>query len=255
MEKSPLTPESRFSDRVANYVRYRPGYPEGTLDILRREAGLSSEATVADIGSGTGISTAVLLKSGAEVYAVEPNQAMREAAESQLGSDPRFHSIDGTATATTLPAQSVDLVTAFQSYHWFPGIETRLEVDRILRPGGKVALIWNVRMLDTSFFLRQYEEILTTFGTDYAGVRHENVHRSGLGDFFKGGRCEPFFLANKQSFDFEGLKGRLLSSSYVPNAGHPWYPDMIRKLEEIFARHQTDGLVSIEYDTLFYIGH
>lgn len=254
MKNSPQTPENRFSDRVANYVKFRPGYPEGILEILQRETGLGPQSNVADIGSGTGISTALLLQTGAAVYAVEPNLAMREAAAGLLSDFPRFQSVDGLATRTTLPDRSVDLVTAFQAFHWFAGPDTRLEFDRILRPGGRVALIWNSRRLDSTPFLRNYEELLTTFGTDYASIRHENVHGPELAQFFHRGQCREFSLPNHQTCGFDSLKGRLLSSSYIPREGHPDYAAMLRQLEEIFNRHQDGGQVTIEYDTLIFIG-
>lgn len=254
MEISPLTPESRFSDRVGNYVKFRPGYPEGTLEILQRETGLGTQSAVADIGSGTGISTALLLRTGAEVFAVEPNQAMRQAAAELLNGSPQFHNVDGSATRTTLADRSVDVVTAFQAFHWFAGPDTRREFDRILRPGGKVALIWNSRRLDSTPFLRDYESLLTTFGTDYASIRHENVHGPELAQFFHGGQCREFSLPNHQTCSFDSLKGRLLSSSYIPHDGHPDHAAMMRRLEEIFGIHQSGGQVTIEYDTLIFIG-
>lgn len=254
METSTLTPESRFSDRVENYIKFRPGYPAEVAALLQREAGLLPESVVADIGSGTGISTAVLLETGSKVFAVEPNREMREAAERLLADRPGFHSVNGNAGTTTLPGHSIDLVTAFQAFHWFAGEATRREFDRILKPGGHVALVWNARRLDSTPFLRDYENLLLTHGTDYATIRHENVHGPELFQFFKDAVCRRYSLPNHQTCDFEGLKGRLLSCSYVPQEGAPGFPAMIRELEEIFARHETDGQITIEYDTLIYVG-
>lgn len=245
--------EERFSNRVENYIRHRPGYPGGVLDLLRAKAGLAATSSIADIGSGTGISSEMLLKAGYPVTAVEPNQAMREAAERLLAGYPGFRSIDGTAQATTLPDHSVDLVLAAQAFHWFATPETRAEFDRILKPGGFIALVWNVRQLDTSPFLRNYEKLLVTFGTDYTEVRHENIGTEKLSMFFRGGHSTDR-LPNSQLCDYEALEGRLLSSSYAPPPGNPDHEPMLAALRRIFDLHQRNGIVSIDYVTEIHIG-
>lgn len=247
-------PESRFSDRVANYVRFRPGYPAEVLEILRRETGLGPESVVGDIGSGTGISSAMLLQSGCTLYAVEPNADMRGAAEQMLSGEVRFYSVTGSAEATTLPEASLDLVTAAQAFHWFKPEPTRVEFTRILKPDGWVALVWNVRKVDGTPFLHAYENLLLDCGTDYSQVRHENIGLEQLGGFFKGGAYTTFVVPHAQQFDFEGLKGRLLSSSYAPAPGHPRHEAMLTELEEIFEKTNNGGSVAFEYDTQVFIG-
>ncbi len=133
----------RFSDRVENYIRFRPTYPAEVLKILRDGIGLSPAWTLADIGSGTGISAQLLLTNGNTVYGVEPNAPMREAAERLLAADCNFHSVPGTAEATTLPDASVDAVVAAQAFHWFDAPRALNEIARVLRPGGWLVLIWN----------------------------------------------------------------------------------------------------------------
>jgi ubiquinone/menaquinone biosynthesis C-methylase UbiE len=254
-------PTRRFSDRVANYVRYRPGYPEALLATLVSEAGLGPESgsgsAVADVGSGTGISTELLLRAGGEVYAVEPNAEMRAAAEARLGGEPRFHSVAGTAEATTLPSASVDLVAAGQAFHWFDVERTRAELARILRdtPAGRaqVALFWNSRRTDASPFLRAYEELLQRFGTDYAEVDHTKIGADTLERFF-GERYEKLVFLSHQDFDSEGLQGRLLSSSYAPGPGHPHHEPMLAALRRIFDQNQEEGRVRFVYDTKLYLG-
>jgi SAM-dependent methyltransferase len=244
---------TRFSDRVENYVRYRPGYPGEVLDVLRAETGLAPGHAVADVGSGTGISAKLFLDAGHPVFAVEPNAEMRAAAEAMLGGDPRFRSVDGTASATTLPDGSVDYVVAAQAFHWFDPAAVAPEWRRILRPEGWMVLLWNTRQTDSTPFLRAYEALLHEHGTDYASVNHENVTedalRAVLGDGYTR-RAVP----NVQVFDFEGLKGRLLSSSYAPNVDHPGHAPMIAALRRIFDEHQQDGRVRFEYDTEIYFG-
>ncbi|MEW5875283.1 MAG: class I SAM-dependent methyltransferase [Candidatus Zixiibacteriota bacterium] len=246
-------PTTRFSTRVADYIRYRPGYPDGLLDILQNEAGLSPASMVADIGSGTGISTELLLRSGATIHAVEPNPDMRHAAEQMLGDRPNFRSINGRAEATGLPDAGIDLITAAQAFHWFDREEARREFVRILRPNGWVALFWNTRRTDASEFLRGYEDLLREFATDYVQVDHRHVDTQAIADFFRG----PFatrILANEQVFDFEGLKGRLLSSSYAPAAGHPKHLPMIDALRILHDRHADGGKVRFLYDVEVYFG-
>lgn len=253
MQPSPA-PETRFSDRVENYVKYRPSYPQAVFDWLNEQTGLGTGSLVADVGSGTGISTAMFLKQGCEGYAVEPNLEMRQAAERLLADYPKFHSVVGTAETTTLPDQSVEFAAAAQAFHWFDPEKTRAEFQRILKPNGWIVLIWNVRQLDTTPFLRDYENLLITHGTDYTAVRHENIGQEKLGAFFGNGAYRKQAFGNVQQFDFEGLKGRLLSSSYAPAEGKPGHEEMIADLEIIFQKHSFNGQVSIEYTTEIYLG-
>ncbi|MEO6739799.1 MAG: class I SAM-dependent methyltransferase [Chthoniobacteraceae bacterium] len=250
----PQDSQQRFSDRVENYVRYRPGYPLELLDVLREHAGLRADIRVADIGSGTGISSRLLLDAECEVFAVEPNAPMREAAEKLSGGNPRFHSVAAPAEATTLAAESVDLIFSAQAFHWFDRERARVEFSRILRPRGCVVLVWNVRQTGSTDFLRDYEMLLQKFATDYLQVRHENVDDSALGRFFADGRHTKHTLPNAQHFDFKGLHGRLLSSSYAPAEGHPAHEPMLAELRRIFDLHQRDGKVSFLYETEIVIG-
>src|ERR1700758_3146981 len=174
---------SRFSDRVENYVRYRPGYPPEALQALRSQCRLSSDHAIADIASGTGIWARMLLQNGNRVFGVEPNAEMRQAGERLLAGFPNFTSVAGTAEATTLPNESVDVVTAAQAAHWFDRERARREFVRILKPGGWLVLLWNERLTDATAFLRAYEQLLLTFGTDYADVRHERTTEA-VNEFF-----------------------------------------------------------------------
>lgn len=245
-------PTKRFTNRVGDYIRYRPGYPEEIIPILEKEAGLTTSSVIADIGSGTGISAGLFLRNGNTVYAVEPNDAMRGAAESLLREYPAFHSIPGTADATTLDNQSIDLVVAAQAFHWFDPTAARREFARILKPGGNIVLIWNRRKEDETLFLASYEALLRQFGIDYEQVRHNNVDKPVLDTFFDS--YKKYAVYNEQLFNFEGLKGRLLSSSYVPAEGHPNHEPMLAQLRIMFDEYQKNGQVRFEYDTEIYIG-
>ena len=245
-------PTKRFSSRVENYVKYRPDYPPGVLEVLRTRCGLTASTAVADIGSGTGIFTRQLLANGNTVYGVEPNGNMRAAAGEYLAAFPRFHSVDGTAEATTLPARSVGLVAAAQAFHWFDRSRTRAEFARILEPGGFLTLIWNDRLLDRTPFLTAYEALLREFGTDYLKVRHQHLDLAQVRAFVGSDKVSLAILENRQSLEYDGLRGRLLSSSYAPEAGHPMHEPMLRRLREIFDDHQAGGTVSLDYDTQVY---
>jgi SAM-dependent methyltransferase len=242
----------RFSGCVDNYVKYRPGYPPALLDLLRRECGLTPEAAVADIGSGTGLLATLFLENGNRVFGVEPNQEMREAGEHLLARYPNFTSIAATAEDTTLPDHSIDFVTAGQAFHWFDKVRTPIEFRRILKPQGWIMLVWNERRINAAPFQIAYEQLLRTYGTDYLEVSH---HQFGLADFcawFQNDSFQIRTLENVQVFDFEGLKGRLLSSSYAPEVGHPNHEPMLRELKTIFDMHQVAGRVTFEYGTEVY---
>jgi SAM-dependent methyltransferase len=244
---------NRFSSRVENYVKYRPGYPSGVLDVLKSDCGLTSSSVIADVGSGTGILTGLFLRNGNKVYGVEPNLPMRAAGEQLLSEFSGFVSVDGRAEATTLDTHSVDFVTAGQAFHWFDRAQARIEFQRILKPGGWVVLIWNERLVDSTAFLRQYENLLLRYGTDYQEIRHENA-TSWIDEFFAPGGFIVKTLPNFQHFDLEAFKGRVFSSSYAPEPGHSNFHPMVRELESLFDSHQSDGLVTFEYSTSIYYG-
>ncbi len=244
---------TRFTSRVDDYVRWRPSYPLELVTLLAGATGVKPPASVADIGSGTGISTALFLDAGYEVFSVEPNAAMRSAAEVRFAEQPRFHSLSGTAEATLLQSASIDLVIAAQAFHWFDIPKTRAEFQRILRPPGWVALIWNSRCLEGTPFLRDYEQLLLDHGTDYTRVRHENIDDAGLQSFF-GGPYETRQLKNAQPLDREGLLGRLRSTSYAPGPDHPGYPALAAAADRLFEAHAQAGEVVLEYDVQVYFG-
>jgi len=244
---------SRFSGRVENYIRYRPGYPPEVLQALIAECGLTNSHVIADIASGTGIWTRLLLENGNRVFGVEPNAEMREAGERLLAGFPRFTSVAGTAEATTLANESVDFVTAAQAAHWFNRERSRQEFARILRPGGWLVLLWNERLTDSTPFLRDYENLLLAFGTDYQDVRHEKT-TAVVNEFFDPAPFQERAFPMFQRFDYAGLEGRLLSSSYVPGPDHPQYAPMLRELRRVFDAHVVADQVTCEYKTRLYFG-
>lgn len=249
-----LNSTQRFSSRVENYVRHRPCYPKAILDLLTAECGLTKESVVADIGSGTGKLTQLFLENGNRVFGVEPNREMREAGERLLKDFPNFSSVDGTAEATTLPDQSGDFIVAGQAFHWFDHQQCRREFLRVLKPGGRIVIVWNDRRSQATPFLAEYEKLLLEFATDYEQVNHRRTDDPAtIRAFF---RTEPQLktFSYAQQFDFDGIKGRLLSSSYAPEAGHPKHVAMLESLKRIFDTHQQNGHVMFEYDTHVYFG-
>jgi SAM-dependent methyltransferase len=250
----PSDPTRRFTDRVDDYARYRPSYPPQLLQLLRDELGLRPEHVVADVGSGTGISSEPFLANGNVVLAVEPNRAMARAARERLGGDDRFRDVDGRAEATGLDPASVDLVVVGQAFHWFDPARTRDELRRILRPGGFVVLAWNARRVEGSAFLRDYEAFLRRWGTDYKEVSARYEDEAAMRTLFGAGGFVKRRFDNVQTFDLHGLRGRLCSSSYAPPAGDPRHEPMLLALADVFAAHQAGGHVAFEYDTHVYYG-
>jgi SAM-dependent methyltransferase len=243
----------RFSDRVENYVRYRPGYPPQVVETLKSECGLKREHRIADIASGTGIWTRILLENGNRVFGVEPNDSMRKAAERLLVRFPNFTSVTATAEAITLPDHSMDFVTAAQAAHWFDRVQARQEFARILKAGGWLVLLWNERLTRATPFLRHYEQMLLTYGTDYAEVRHEHT-TDAVNEFFDPAPFQERTFPTRQEFDYAGVEGRLLSSSYAPGPDHPNYAPMLQELRLIFDAHEVGNQVAFEYITRLYFG-
>ncbi|MDR3714333.1 MAG: class I SAM-dependent methyltransferase [Puia sp.] len=244
---------TRFSDRVGDYTKYRPHYPKRILPYLEQETGFNAASTIADIGSGTGISTEPFLENGNKVYAVEPNREMRAKAEELLGSYARFISIDGTAEETGLGKASVDLIVAGQAFHWFDRTKTKTEFERISGPGAYAALIWNERLISSAFEI-DYEALILHYGSDYKTINHKNIQDEEIAAFFAPRPSTLRIFENEQLFDLEGLTGRLRSSSYIPNESDPAYKAMVRDLENLFGKYNSGGRIRIGYETKLYLG-
>lgn len=246
--------KQRFSNRVADYLRYRPGYPVEVLPLLQTWCGLRTEHTIADVGSGTGLLSKLFLDFGNSVFGVEPNAEMRAAGVEFLRGHPKFKSLRGSAETTTLPPNSVDFVAAGQAFHWFKQPATRQEFRRILRAEGRAIILWNERLIEETAFLRDYEALLLRFGTDYSQVSESYPRVEQMLEFFHPNEFTSHALPNFQEFDFEGLSGRLRSSSYAPAPGHSQFEPMIRELRRIFEAHQQNGFVRMDYRTHVYTG-
>ncbi len=245
------TSVERFSNRVANYVKYRPGYPHEIISYLEAKCGLTNESIIADIGCGTGISSHLFLENGNTVKGIEPNAAMRAAALEFLTDFPDFSIANGTSERTSLPNRSVDLVVAAQAFHWFDVAKTPDEFHRILKPNGHIVLIWNERQLNATPFLIEYEAFLLKYANDYQKARHENINTEQLAGFFQA-QFDSVTFQNFQIFDFDGLRGRMFSSSYMPDENDAISDEMIKELQNLFAKHAENGKIKVLYDTNLY---
>ena len=246
-----MKPTERFSSRVENYAKYRPGYPLETIRFFEDKLALDNTTIVADIGSGTGISSKLFLGIAGLVYGIEPNDEMRQVAELTLAQFPNFKSLKGSAERTELAESSVDIVASFQAFHWFNNPDAVKEFKRILRPGGYVALVWNERLLNANHFLRAYETFLIDFGTDYHQIRHDQIETEDIEKSF-GKKFLRATFPNSQVLDYEGFKGRTLSASYLPTAEETGFDEMLENLDGLFARYQEKGKICIQYSTKVY---
>ena len=244
--------KERFSSRVENYIKYRPEYPVEIIKFLSKEIKFTPKWNIADIGSGTGILSKLFLENGNFVFGVEPNNEMRKAGEQQLKKFPQFNSINGSAENTDLKANSIDLISAGQAFHWFNLEKSKKEFQRILKKNGYVLLIWNSRKTNYSRFLKEYEKLLINYSPDYKLVDHKNINENILNKFFY--KYKSKILSNYQIFDFKELKGRLASSSYAPLPDHPNYKPMIKELKSLFNQNEIEGRVKFDYDTELYYG-
>jgi SAM-dependent methyltransferase len=244
----------RFSNRVDSYVRYRPRYHEAIVGVLERECGLTAASVIADVGCGTGMLAEPFLRRGCRVIGVEPNREMREAGERVLAGYPGFSSVAATAEETTLPAASVDLVTAGQAFHWFDRKRARAEFARILTNGGWVVLAWNKRRRAGTPFLEAYEAMLRRWSIDYGEVDHDRVTTEVIAQFYDPVPFAMRSFPNHQMLDFESLRGRLASSSYAPAPGHPSHAPMLAELRAVFDAHNENGVAAVLSDTVMYYG-
>lgn len=235
-----------FTVRAEDYAKYRPHYPAALLDLMRTECGLTPEAVMADVGSGTGLLTELFLQAGYPVFGVEPNANMRSAAEAALGRYPRFTSVAAPAEATTLPAHSVDFVTVAQALHWFNLPEARREFARILKPGGWVVAVWNSPRLTGTPFSEALQRVWNTHLFDLGKDKEFDLPAAFFGKNQYARRALP---NHGHPRTFEQLLGGFRSSSHAPLPDQPRYAPMVADLQALFETHQQDGVVLMDYET------
>lgn len=246
-------PTERFSGLVENYAKYRPGYPNEILSILVEKYNIGNDKVVADIGSGTGIFTKLLIKAGYFVYGIEPNDQMRSFSENEFVGFKNFEAVNGTAENTNLSSQSVDAITAAQSFHWFDTTKVLDEFDRILKSGGLIILVWNERKSKDSLFMDQYEKLLRKHCPDYNETNHKNYSTDRITGIFSGYTIDLHTIDNHQDLDLDAFIGRLKSTSYCLKSDDEHYNQLMDDLAELFGAFQSDGMVRFEYDTIMYV--
>ena len=245
--------EELFSGKANNYRIARPKYPSSCLEFLSKEFGFGRHRIIADIGSGTGIFTTQLLETGAEIYAVEPNLDMRLIAEESLNKISRFHSVNGTAEYTSLNDQSVDYVTAAQSFHWFNAEMFKKECLRILKKDGMVFLLWNLRMEDAPISI-QCAEVFRKYCPRFKG--YNTGMKAGdprISDFFEG-KFQTKEFDFPLTYDGEHFLTRYLSSSYSLKEGERGFEKCIKEVKQIFDIYQENGTVTVPNKTYLYFG-
>jgi ubiquinone/menaquinone biosynthesis C-methylase UbiE len=245
----------RFSNRVSNYVKYRPSYPAEVINYVSKKCCLDKGTKIADVGSGTGIFSELLLDKGYTVYGVEPNKDMRLSAEEQFKDNKSFISVNGTAEDTCLNERSIDLVVCAQAFHWFDPVKTAKEFKRILKDDLKyIALIWNNRLTQNDEFAKAYDQLLDDKGLDYKEVNHQHLKGVNFEDFYKDGKYTLTKFPNQQIFDYDGLAGRAFSSSYVPAQDTVAGLEFAKLLKAIFDKFQSNNRVVVKYETEVYLG-
>jgi len=249
----PMKNEERFSNRAELYLKYRPSYPDVLLQLLEQEAGFSPSSCIADIGSGTGFSSELLLKCGCKVFGVEPNDAMRQIAEGYLKHYPEFVSQKGSAGKTLLPNQSVDGILCAQSFHWFHDSATLQEFRRIARPDAKLAIVWYDRD-EAHPFQQAYQELIDRYAIDYQLISHKQISDEEISTFFGHSGYQKFIIPHEQRLDLDGLIGRTLSCSYMPNEHSVNYVEMLDAVRSLFSRFEEDGILIFAYVLRIYIG-
>lgn len=241
-------PTRRFDERAEWYVRHRPGYPEAAYSALLDGLGDPARLRALDLGAGTGISSLELAQRGPRVLAVEPSARMRELARPH----PRVEWLDARAEALPLQDRSFELALAAQAFHWFEPARALREIARVLVPGGRLALLWNVRDLTDPLTAEYSDLVARATGRAREDAFHlwpEELTGSGLF-----GTCWERSFSNEQPLDAAGLLGRALSASYVPLDARA-RAQLEDSLGAAHARHRApDGLVRLRYRTRLYLG-
>lgn len=243
----------RFTDRADNYEKFRPGYPQSLIDYLSEQLHAQQPNVVAELGAGTGILSLELAKLNLELYVFEPNKEMRDKAIVSLQDRGNCVISDKKAEDTGLPSASCDMIVCAQAFHWFDTSKAKKEFQRIIKPDGSVAIIWNIRSIENAFG-NAYEDFINNFSIDYEEVRKRQYRGNNLPLFFREGTMQQLVFHYKTRISLEQLKGRTLSYSYMPNTGHPALKETMKALEVLFRKHEQEGIVELNYKTVLYIG-
>jgi len=248
--------KERFTGKADLYKKFRPSYPKEFIDYLYSQVGFNQDSAVADIGSGTGIFSRLLLERGSKVYCIEPNEDMRRTAIQDLSGFANFIPVSAPAENTGLQDNSVDFVTAAQAFHWFDRQAFKSECQRILKPGGKVVLVWNTRDYEIEIIKKDYI-IREKYAIDKKGLGTDGGPRKAyIDDFFLNNTYESKNFENNLQYDRESWIGRNLSASYAPKieAKPEQYHEFIRELGDLFDEYSVNGIMEFPQFTQSYVG-
>lgn len=241
----------KFSGKADVYQKARPAYAPDLFVCLQQDFGVGPGSVVADVGSGTGILTRQLLEMSLKVFAVEPNMDMRQIAEQELGGVESFVSVAATAEHTTLPDESVDIVFAASAFHWFDPLAFKAECQRILKPGGRIFLIWNESQL-TDEIHQARKAIFEKYSPIFAGFSGGHKEKPGIKDEFFDGEVSDMHFPNPIAYDRKRFIGRALSSSSALTEADEHYQNFIAELGELFDRFSVDGMITVPQATVLY---
>ena len=253
MEIEAFKPKARFSNVVDDYNKYRPDYPKHIIDILKMNCDLKKDSVIADIGSGTGIFTKMVLDNGNAVYGVEPNDNMRRKSEEILTGYNNFTPLKGDAEETTLETNSIDFITVAQAFHWFDTDIAIPEFYRVLKDSGFIVLIWNERITNENELMKGYDTLLRKYCKDYKATDHKHFKYERLKELFSGKSITLYMVENSQTMDIDAFIGRLKSCSYCPLPDQKVYKPLMEAMEQMFNTYQKDNQLTFEYETFLYV--
>jgi len=244
---------SLFNGKASIYSRYRPDYPKDLLKMLEKETGFNRNWIVADIGSGTGIMSRLFLENGNHVYCIEPNDDMRSESIKLTSSFLKCKVLKGTAENTGLDTDSIDIIVAGQSFHWFDPVAAKKEMTRVLKPGGFAALIWNNRSERENSLSKEYDYICSKYSHNYQGTGNSRIESDTFITFFHNG-FKKFETPNYQKLNLDGILGRYFSTSYALQPQDPEYGDAVESLKKLFRKFEKNGYATMEYETQIFLG-
>ncbi len=242
---------NRFDGKGEIYAKARPKYAEGLFEYFKSTLNIAAGSVFADIGSGTGIFTGQLLNCGYKVFAVEPNGDMRRKAEEKLSQNKSFISVIGNDRNTGLPDKSVDFLTAAQSFHWFDETAFKKECSRILKPGGKIIIVYNLRD-EGADCIKALIELRGKYSSEFHGFSNGMSGKRCVAFF--DGKCKIYRTDNTQIYDRQGYIDRVLSSSYSLKETDGRYEEYLTDIHKIFDAFSKNGLIAVPIDTVAYIG-
>lgn len=241
---------SRFDGKGEIYAKARPKYAAALFAYFKNALRIPAGSVFADVGSGTGIFTEQLLHCGYRVFAVEPNADMRKQAEEKLSHNENFISVSGSDADMKLPSHSVDYITAAQAFHWFDAEAFRRECRRVLKPGGRVILVYNSRD-ENAACTRALAALRQSFTPEFHGFSN-GISDEACRAFFAES-CAVFRADNTQVYDRQGYLNRVLSSSYSLKESDVRYAEYLNEINGIFDRFSADGRITVPTETVAYI--